>query len=541
MKSNARKRLLVFFVPLLLALPFLGRAYFVDDSYFVEIASWLKDQPTLPYHFRTDDAGLQNRGWEENGFVRMVNPLAHHYYLALLLKIFGEKEFFLRLGCVFLSCFSALFLFEFARRWTSFPLLTTLLILVTPAQWLTSYSLLIDSTMVFFSFGALYFFIKGTESGGVWRWLLSGLMAGLAILSKYPALFILPLMMVWLLFRWKYVKTDRGWILSFVVPILFLLGYSLWTAQLYGRPHILAASNRMVHVFGWPKVFSFFVFFSGAILLPLLSWGVVSRTIQGMSLLGVLLLSWGLSTPWGGFTAGQAFLLALWVLTSFIFIWAILKFRPQWIFPRDPFLVLWVLGFIGMMLLVMDWVAVRYYCLVTPAVVMLMVRLLENKGTIVASKVLPLALGGLFLFTAGLAVSDYQQAEPTRLVRSQLLSDGIKGGPRSFYLGDSFTMSYLKRDGWIPCFPETVFQKGDLILAKEVTMPLVWFARKPLSLRRVATYEYPSWWPLKVMDYKGSAGFYASVWGALPFTFSKGPWERFYVFEVVGLRPHDHQ
>src|SRR5262245_66170003 len=103
MSVISRQRLLIFFVPLLLSAPFLNRAYFVDDSYFVEIANWLKDHPLQPYHFHADDAGLQTRGWEEDGFVRMVNPLAHHYYLAALLKLGGEREWFLRLGCVLLS------------------------------------------------------------------------------------------------------------------------------------------------------------------------------------------------------------------------------------------------------------------------------------------------------------------------------------------------------------------------------------------------------------------------------------------------------
>ena len=36
-----RPRLVVFLFPLLLSLPFLRRTYFVDDGYFVRIASWL--------------------------------------------------------------------------------------------------------------------------------------------------------------------------------------------------------------------------------------------------------------------------------------------------------------------------------------------------------------------------------------------------------------------------------------------------------------------------------------------------------------------
>src|SRR5436190_18576605 len=127
-----RERLSVFFFPLLLAGPFLNRAFFVDDNYFVQIARWLKDNPGHPYDFTADDAKIGARGWESDGFVRMVNPLLHQYYLAALIKLGGERTWWLRLGCVLLSSLGALFIFELARRWTYHPLLATLIVLSTP-------------------------------------------------------------------------------------------------------------------------------------------------------------------------------------------------------------------------------------------------------------------------------------------------------------------------------------------------------------------------------------------------------------------------
>lgn len=528
-----RQRLLVFIFPLLLAAPFLNRAFFVDDNYFVEIATWLKAHPALPYHFLADDAGLQNRGWEKNGFVRMVNPLVHHYYLALLLKVYGSAEWFLRLGCTFLSCFSALFIFEFARRWTNTPLLATLLVLVTPVQWLGSYSLLIDPTMAFFAFGALYFFIRSTEVNSLPLMIYSGLFMGLAVLSKYTALFIFPLTAVWMMLRWK--KIERRWLcaIAWGLGLVGLVVYNLWTAHLYGRPHLLAASARMVHVFGWAKVLSLLVFFSGSLLLPLVSWQVVNGKKRLLSVFFVLTLAVFFASAVGGFSKLQGGLLGLWLVTSFLFLGSAWGNRSQWIYPRDHFLFMWVAGFLAMMLLVMDWVAARYYCLVAPAAVLMSVRLLEMKGGLRAEKHLKLILAGVFIFTALLAFADYKQAEPSRRLKFQLKEKGFFGGDRHFYLGDSFTMGYLRAEGWVPCFPETQFQPGDWILAKEVTMPLIWFAHRQLVLREIARFDYPSSLPLKVMDYKGSAGFYASVWGALPFTFSTGPWERFHLFEII--------
>lgn len=536
--SNFRQRLLIFAVPLLLALPFLNRAYFVDDNYFVEIAQWLKENPSLPYHFRADDAGPQNRGWEENGFVRMVNPLAHQYYLSILLRV-SASEWFLRLGCVLLSCFSALFLFELARRWTHSPALATLAVMFTPAFWLSSYSLLIDSTMTFFALGAIYFFIRSTETGHALPLVASGVFAGLAILSKYPAVFVLPLMLLWLALRWK--KLSRHWM--YFMPMLiggaFLVAYSAWTAHLYGRPHILAASARMVGAAGWPKIFSFAVFFSGALLAPLVAWAAATARARVFAALAAFLFAVFLSSKLGGFTRAQSALLGVWIVTSFLFAFAMWRSRAEWVFPRDHFLALWVGGFVAMMLVVMDWVAARYFCLVAPAVGFFAVRLIEMRWREAAPKILKPLLVALFVVSGSLAVVDYQQAEPSRLIGPALRAKGVTGGDRHFYLGDSFTMSYMKQEGWVPCFPQTPLQAGDLILAKEVTMPLVWFGRRPYVVNELERISYPSSLPLKVMDYRGSAGFYASVWGALPFTFSTGPAELYRLFEIKGVLPQD--
>src|ERR1044071_5784881 len=406
-----RQRLVAFLFPLLLAAPFLNRAYFVDDSYFVEIATWLKDHPTLPYHFHADDAGPQTRGWEENGFVRMVNPLAHHYFLALLLKIGGEREWFLRLGCVLLACFSGLFLFELARRWTYHPLLATLLTLATPVHWLTSYSLLIDGTAGFFFFGALYFFIRGTENDSVGWFLASGIFMGLATISKYPALMIVPLTMVWSVLRWK--KLTRPWLvfIPWLIGVLFLVGYSAWTAHLYGRPHILAASDRMVRVYGWAKFLVFFVFLSGATLVPLAAWRWMGKRLALFFGFVVFVLTIFFSSAYGGFTETQGFLVALWSVTSLVFIWAHVRHWRRWVYPTDHFLFLWLLGFIVMMFVVMGWVAARYYVIVVPAVVFLVVRIIEAEGIEQAGRRIQVILVLTLLFTGALAYADYKQAD----------------------------------------------------------------------------------------------------------------------------------
>ncbi len=509
----------------------------MDDHYFVEIGQWLKSHPSLPYHFKADDAGLQNPGWEENGFVRMVNPLLHHYFLAFLLKVGGERVWFLRFGVTILSCFSGLFIFGLARRWTPFPFLTTLILLATPAFWLSAPSLLIDPTAAFFFLGALLFFVKAGEENSIPMAVLSGVFMAGAILSKYTAILILPVTFLWWLLKFRELRKRRIFLVSWAIPLTALFLFSWYTAHVYGKPHILAASSRML-VPGDAAKLVFFVFLSGVSVIPLVSWFMNSKWVNLILLGGTVWLAFLLGSSRGGFTFSQAGLISFWTFSSFAFVAGLLTMyvRWGWEFPQDYFLVGWLLGFIVMMAFAMPWVAARYYLFALPPLVFLSGKMIKLRWPKQAGIILAGIFVGMMVLSGALAYADYQQAESNRKLIRDLKASGISGGERRFYLGDSFTMSYMKEEGWTPCFPETSLKPGDLVLGRTVTMPLAWFRRIPIEVRLIKTFDYKGLLPIKVMDYEGSAGFYASVWGALPFSFSGGSWERYFLVEVTALR-----
>src|SRR5262245_38585110 len=95
---DRRAVLILSAVALLIALPFINRPYFVDDYYFVKMAKGILEHPTRPYDFRADDAGKDNIAWEAGQRPRMVNPPLFHYYLAGVMKVFGDSEVVLRLS-----------------------------------------------------------------------------------------------------------------------------------------------------------------------------------------------------------------------------------------------------------------------------------------------------------------------------------------------------------------------------------------------------------------------------------------------------------
>ncbi|MCG3205265.1 MAG: hypothetical protein KCHDKBKB_01984 [Elusimicrobia bacterium] len=528
-----KKRLLLFLVPLFLALPFLNRAYFVDDHFFVEIAHWIKDNPLRPYSFPTEgqapDATLTGKELS----MRIVNPLLHQYFMAGLMKLGGDREWFLRLGGVLFSCFSALLLFELARRWMDHPFLATIFLLVTPAFWVTSFSLLIDPTLLFFFLMGLYAFIRaGVEDSIPWM-LLSGVALGLALLTKYTALLALPVCWTWLIINRSTIRRPWLLLLSSVMALLILSLYVGATRWVYGAGHLFAASSETLTRISFAKILVLMVFLSGGTVVPLLIWGMgPSRVILGGVLLMVLSVS-VFGSSLGGFSIAQALLMGLSCVTSFLLLMLFLIQYRSWRPKTDAFLLLWLLGFLGMMVFVMPWVAVRYLLIGLPPLVFCTVRLVEISRP---RAVVPILWGGILLtgmVGAAVGYADYQQAESSRRVVSDLRRANLLQGDRNYYFADAFTMTYLLKEDWKPISDPSKLSPGDRVITSQVTFPLFWFFRHRVPIRLVGTFENPTSFPLKVMDSKGGAGFYGSAWGPLPFSFSSGPWERFHLFEII--------
>jgi len=144
------KHVLLMFLPIIVGGPFVGRAFFVDDQYHMTMAQGLLEHPTRPYDFVVDDAGPNNRGWEQGQPPRMVNPPGHHYILAVLWTLGGERLWVVRLGMLFLAAGCVFFLIRLSQQFYVPPWPSVLWILLTPVFLLSFHTLMIDGTMFFF-------------------------------------------------------------------------------------------------------------------------------------------------------------------------------------------------------------------------------------------------------------------------------------------------------------------------------------------------------------------------------------------------------
>ena len=526
-------------------LPFVHRAYFVDDYYFVTMAKGILQHPWRPYDFKSDDAGLGNVAWERGQRPRMVNPPVFHYYLAGVIRLFGDAPWKLRTSTLPFSLVAVIAMYFLGKRWVPDPLTPALLMVLCPAFWLTSYSLLIDSALVSFLLASLWAFVIGQERRNIAWILASGLLMGLTMEVKYFGVIVVLIALSWQLLD----PIRRKWLggyLAYVTFMLVQLTWALWNMATYGQSHFLAALPRGMDspsLIAWAqKALVVAGFLGGGLVFilaaPIFLWRLSKAWVAILAALWTgLAMMFGSRA--GGFAPDQAVLLSFFIVGAAAF-FVVAGRTIDLSDRRQAFLGIWAaLGFLELVI-VMPWTAGRYLLCVLPAIAWIFVLQLEKYGSPTVRRSV---LGVTALASLLLAHADYVQANTiVRLADSLRLrvEEFQKLAPKPqnhwYYLADTFDGSqpYLEPLGWQNVLPHQKFQKGDLFLRAYYRKSSWWNVdEKMKQFRPIARLEVRSWNPLRVMDVPASAGFYASCWGALPWAVTNHPLERFELYQAI--------
>src|ERR1039458_10084231 len=115
--------------------------------------------------------------------------------------------------------------------WCERPLLATVIAIFTPAFLVSSTTLMCDVLMLPFWVWALVFWERAlANERSYWKFIGAGALAGLAVLTKYSAITLLPLLFILSILR---TRKLGWWWLGLAVPVLMLAGYELITARMY--------------------------------------------------------------------------------------------------------------------------------------------------------------------------------------------------------------------------------------------------------------------------------------------------------------------
>ena len=264
-------------------IPFANKAFHIDDTLFLRTAEQIRNHPFDFYGFNMNWYGA-TRPMVEN----FDNPPLACYYIALVTAVAGWREPVLHLGFLLPALAAAWGIFSLARHYCARPLLAAVVAVLTPVFLITATTLMCDVMLLAFWVWAMVFFEKGLAEDRRAAFFASGLLAGLAFLTKFTGLALFPLLAVYGL-----VKHRRfgWWIVTPLLLLLFVACYEGTTYRLYGKGLLLTAARVSSHAAGTR------------------GGGFLERQILGLSFVGGCFLPILFYAPW--LWSGRGFLKVL--------------------------------------------------------------------------------------------------------------------------------------------------------------------------------------------------------------------------------------
>ena len=282
-------------IVLLCYLPFLNKAYSIDDPLFIWSAKQIQNSPLNPYGFNV----IWYFSEMPMSFVTKNPPLAS-YYIAGASLFLGWDEIAIHLIFLLPAIAVAIGTYLFANRYCEHPLHAALAGILTPVFLVSSLTVMSDMLMLAFWIFAIYFWIKGIENKSPIAFMLAGLLISFAVLTKYFGIMLIPLLIFYSLYRERRIGYH---FLFFLIPIIILVLYQWWTESLYGRgllfdaaEHAISKKSKMGNFIG-SKMFVNFAFIGGCLAsLLFFATKLWSRTVIFVGLFIFLVGAYYLST-----------------------------------------------------------------------------------------------------------------------------------------------------------------------------------------------------------------------------------------------------
>lgn len=513
-------------------LPFVGKAFHVDDTLFIWTARQIIEKPWDFYGFQANWDGAMVPAPEI-----IKNPPLAAYYLASAGWFFGFSERALHMAFIFPAFLAAWGTYALARRYVSLPLYASLLALATPAFLVSSTTLMCDVLMTAFFVWAVFFWVKGVEDASILSLILSAFIISLASLTKYFGISLIPL-----LAAYSVLHGRRGFAsLPFLfIPLAVLAGYHLYTDVLYGRGLLLDAASYSARIVSGAervdKAIIAAVFAGGCVITALFVlpsvWGLKGLIPGAVLVAGSVVYlvsrkSLGAVELWTGqFGWGYAGQLALYATAGIgILALAVIDFIKR----RDSLSVLlglWVLGTLAFTVFFNWTVNGRSILPMVPAVSVLLAREAEEIRPGTLRLWVPLALS--LCVSLLVARADYNLAGSARDAARTIAAKYSSGPGRLWFQGHWGFQYYLEERG-----AKAIEWENQRITSNDtIAFPFNNTGLRLMPQERFAVVEDLRYTPSKLvstMTLGPGAGFYASEWGPLPFMLFPANEERYQV------------
>jgi len=236
---------------------FADKPFFIDDTLFVRAAEQIQKHPADFYGFKLNWIRTTQPMFEV-----FENPPLACYYIAFAATLFGWSEKALHLAFLLPALAAIWGIFSLARIFCGKPTLATIIAVFTPVFFVSASTIMCDVMFLAFWVWAIVLFEKGLSNGRKSAFLAAGCVAGLAYLTKFPGLALVPLLAAWGLLRQLASPVSGSerlaappldilpprrfigwWIVAPLLPLLAAAGYEWLTYCLYGQAHLLQAAG----------------------------------------------------------------------------------------------------------------------------------------------------------------------------------------------------------------------------------------------------------------------------------------------------------
>ena len=548
--SDANRAVLAAVAVIAALIPFLNKAFHIDDPLFLWIAQQISTQPEDPYGFAVN--------WYQSSqpmFSIMQNPPLSSYYMALVASLLGWSELAMHGAFLVPAVAAVLGMFFVARRLCSSPLLAALLLLFTPVFLVSATGVMCDVWLLALWVWSIECWMRALERNSARLLFLASILAAAAALTKYFGVALIPLLGLYTL-----VRERRGThrLLYLLIPILVIASYEVITKAKYGQGLFSNAmlvswnENAKSEQHFFQQLFIGLSFAGGClfsvlfyaplvrlqnsfrqaespatesgrtpdfrilvigfalfvVLVPLFYFGAARTALPlGIAIEGALLVTIGIGILALALVdivqrkAADSLLLGLWVFGTFVFA------------------------------AVMNWtITSRTFLPMAPAVVILLIRRLRlpaaNGSFMHWWLILPAALVSLLI-----TIGDYKLANTARNAASQFRQRFRDESGTIWFEGHWGFQYYMQQWRAKPLDLE----QHDLVPGDVLIVPIdnTNVTRKPAA-PIIASFEQVNYdqFFATTMNREIGAGFYSSKWGPLPWLVGSVPSEHYVIFRI---------
>jgi 4-amino-4-deoxy-L-arabinose transferase-like glycosyltransferase len=524
--------------------PFLAKPFNIDDPLFLWAARQIHAHPANPYGFDLNWYGFESPMWEVT-----KNPPLACYFLAGAAAVLGWSEVALHAAFLLPAIVAILGTYRLASRWCTRPLLAAFLTLLTPVFVISGTTVMCDMLLLALWVWAVVVWLDGLERAAHLRLAIAAMLVALAALTKYFGICLVPLLFVYGVVHQR--RLGR-WALWLLIPPAALAGYHFAGHAIYGKGLLADAGAYAVAVRAedWSStvatVLTALAFTGGcfAIVTILTAWLWRPRALAALALAGLLagaaIVEIPALSPLAGLGASRRLLevqLLVWATGGISLLTLAGAAMRRWRDPSSWLLASWTLGtflFAGFVNWTMN---ARSLLPMAPAVGILMARRLSRSDLADQARRRPgirLAFVTAVALTVWVARSDFLLATAVRESARQSYAK-LEAPTGTLWFGGHWGFQYYLESYGKNARPvvngQLRPQLGD-VMAGPVNNTNVELPRaSQFDAQEELAIEGPRW--TTTFSREAGAGFYASVWGPLPFAFTRVPPEKVAVFRLL--------